>query len=199
MFHNNNSFHDNRYSGDWRFAKGYGETIDYAAWRAAPYNQDSGSTADGTNPNELDADTTGLEGSIGQWTAWFAAGISQDPTVARTGTHSLKISVTDPWGWGVQLANWPGFGSSPGAKTLSLWGKLGSGSGIHPKLQVKWLDASGNLLQADEVALPDLTPTWQQATAQVTAPAGTTTVNASLLGAGNPGDSLYLDDITVSH
>ncbi|WP_157979577.1 right-handed parallel beta-helix repeat-containing protein [Kribbella monticola] len=199
MFHNGNSFHDNRYSGGWRFAKGYGETIDYATWRAAPYNQDGGSTGGSTNRNDLDADTAGLEGSIGQWTSWFGAGISRDQTVAHTGSASLRIAVTDPWGWGVQLGNWPGFSTSPGVKILSLWGKLGSGSGLRPRLQVKWLDANGNLLQADEVALPDLTSSWQQATAHVTAPAGSATVTAYLVGSGSSGDSLYLDDITIGH
>ncbi|WP_133982631.1 hypothetical protein [Kribbella voronezhensis] len=55
-------------------------------------------------------------------------------------------------------------------------------------VQMKWLDANGNLLQADEVALPELTSTWQQATAQVTAPIGSTSVTAYLVGSGSPGE-----------
>lgn len=209
MFNNSNSFHDNHYYGNWKFAKGYGETINFAAWQSSPYNQDANSTIEGqtetggsgggsTILNDIDTDTSTLEGSIGQWDAWYSAAVSQSNAEAHTGTHSLKVDVTDPWGWGVQLANWPGFTTSPGLKTISLWGKLGSGTNLHPKMQVKWLSSSNTLLQTDEVELPNLTSSWQKASALVEAPAGSSTALVYLLGSGSAGNSVYLDDMSIS-
>jgi hypothetical protein len=215
MFNSNNSFHDNQYFGNWKFAKGYGETVTLATWKAAPYNQESDSTIEGdtnvvtsgsgssTPPsapvvtNDLNADTATLEGSIGNWQNWYSESISRSSAQAHSGTHSLKVDVTDPWGWGVQLSNWPGFASSPGAKSISFWGKLGSGTNLQPKLKVKWLDSNNALLQSDEVTLPALTSSWQKVSAVVDAPAGTATTLVYLQGSGNAGDSLYLDDMIV--
>jgi hypothetical protein len=216
MFNNNNNFHDNQYFGNWKFAKGYGETVTLANWKAAPYNQEADSTIEGdtnvvttpggggstppstpTATNDLNVDTAGLEGSIGNWQDWYSASISQTVSEAHTGTHSLKVDVTDLWGWGVQLSNWPGFATTPGAKSISLWGKLGSGAGLQPKLKVKWLDSGYNVLQSDEVTLPTLTSSWQKISAVVDAPAGTATALVYLLGSGSAGDSLYLDDMVV--
>ena len=214
MFENNNSFHDNQYFGDWRFAKGYGETVSFNAWRSAPFNQDANSTftgdpdnggSDGGTPtpppaaaaNDLDADTADLEGSIGQWQNWYSGNISQSAEEAHNGTHSLRVDITDPWGWGVQTANWPGFATTAGVKKISFWGKLGSGTNIQPKMIVKWLDNSHAVLQTNEVALPALTAAWQNASALVDAPEGARAALVSLNGSGNPGDYFYLDDMVV--
>ena len=44
-FKQNNRFANNRYVGDWRFAAYEpGRLLDFAAWQAAPYGQDAGST-----------------------------------------------------------------------------------------------------------------------------------------------------------
>lgn len=208
MFNNNNVFHDNKYFGAWRFAKGFGETVSFSAWRAAPYNQEVGSTIEGdtggpppgpgpSSNNDLDADTATLEGSIGRWQDWYSATVAQTSAEAHSGTHSLRVDVTAAWGWGVQLSNWPGFTTAPGVKTIGLWGKLGTGSGLTPKMTVKWLDASNAVLQTHEVTLPVLTPTWQRVAAVVDAPAGASTVLVSLTGSGLAGDSFYLDDLVV--
>lgn len=217
MFNNDNSFHDNAYFGDWVFAKGFGETVSFNTWQASPYNQDANSTFDGDPenagsgvggggggpaqppvvPNDLDADTSGLEGSVGGWAAWYSAAISRSSAEAHTGTHSLRVDVTDAWGWGVQSANWPGFATTSGAKSLSLWGKLGSGSNLTPKMTVKWLDAGYAVLQTNNVTLPALTTTWQKVSATVDAPAGAVTALVFLTGSGNPGDHVYLDDMVV--
>jgi hypothetical protein len=218
MFNNNNTFHDNHYFGKWKFAKGYGETLSFNDWRAAPFNQDANSTftgdptqgtstggGSGSNPstppvtvaNDLNADTATLEGSIGNWQDWYSASASQSSTEAHSGTRSLKVDVTDPWGWGVQLSNWPGFATTLGTKSISLWGKLGSGTNIQPKMKVKWLNSSNAVLQSDEVTLPVLTTSWQKVSALVDAPAGAETVLVYLQGSGNPGDSVYLDDMVV--
>ncbi|MCE9667892.1 right-handed parallel beta-helix repeat-containing protein [Myxococcus stipitatus] len=209
MFNNGNSFHDNAYFGPWRFAKGYGETVNFATWRAAPYNQEAGSTIEGdtggppTGPgatgNDLDADTSTLEGSLGQWSAWYSATVAQSSTEAHGGTHSLRVDVTDAWGWGVQLANWPGFTTAPGVKVISLWGKLGAGTGLTPKLTARWLDASQTVLQTHEVTLPALTTTWQRVGAVVDAPAGASTLVVSLTGGGSSGDFFFVDDIVVGN
>lgn len=217
MFNNGNSFHDNSYTGDWVFAKGYGETISFNDWQAAPYNQDANSTFTGdpdnagsgagggggtpTPPvtaNDLDADTATLEGSAGEWVDWYSETVSQSTTEAHSGTHSLKVDITDPWGWGVQTANWPGFDTSAGAKKLSFWGKLGSGTNLAPKMTVKWLDGSYAVLQTDVVTLPTLTSSWQNVSAIVDAPAGSVSALVSLgSNTGTSGDSFYLDDMVV--
>jgi parallel beta-helix repeat protein len=215
MFNNNNSFHDNQYFGNWKFAKGYGETVTMATWKAAPYSQEAGSTITGdtnvvisgggsssTPPpvasNDLNVDTAGIEGSTGYWQDWYSESISQSTAEAHTGTHSLKVDVTDPWGWGVELDNWPGFASSPGVKTLSFWGKLGSGTSVTPKMTVKWVDSSNAVLRTDLVTLPALTTTgWQNVRAVVDAPTGTAIARVSITGSNVPGTSFYLDDFVV--
>lgn len=204
MFHNNNRFHDNRYVGNWRFAKAWGETITYNAWRAAPFNQDANSTFDGdpgnpTNPSTgLDADTATLEGSIGQWQDWYSESASRSTDAAHGGSYGLRVTVTAGSGWGVSTANWPGFPTSAGSKKISLWGRLGSGTDLRPVMTVKWLDGGNAVLRADDVTLPVLTTTWQQAASTVQAPAGSVTALVTLHGLGSAGDYLYLDDFAVA-
>lgn len=214
MFGNNNRFHDNQYFGNWRFAQGYGEAVSFNAWRSAPFSQDANSSfagdpdfggSSGSTPmptpapaaNDLDADTAGLEGSIGEWQNWYSATVSQSANEARSGTHSLRIDVTDPWGWGAALSNWPGFSTTAGVKMLSFWGKLGSGTDIQPRMIVKWLDRNQTVLQTNELRSPALTAEWQQSSVLADAPEGAATVLVSIIGSGNPGDSFYLDDISV--
>lgn len=208
MFNNNNSFHDNKYVGNWKFAKGYGETLSFNNWRAAPYNQDANSTIEGqTTPpeptpvvlNDLNTATSTLEGSMGNWQDWYSATVSRTPAEAHTGTHSLKVDVTDPWGWGVQLDNWPGFDAQPGTKTISFWGKLGDGTNVTPKMTVKWLAASGGVLQTDSVTLPTLTSSWQKVSALVDAPEETEKVLVSVSGNSSPGTYFYLDDFVAGN
>ena len=132
MFHNGNRFHDNTYLGPWRFAQRYGETIDVATWRAAPFNQDAGSTfggGGGTPPapepvaNYLDADTATLEASVGKWQPWFSSSVARTTAAAHQGTASLRVKVTALYGWGVQLRNWPGFTHLRGSEARQLLGK----------------------------------------------------------------------------
>jgi parallel beta helix pectate lyase-like protein len=212
-FQQNNVWMNNDYHGDWLFMPhDMGNLVNFATWQATPYGQDANSAFDGdpgapvtppTTPqtpvvkNDIDADTSSLEGSNGQWQQWYSAGISQSSDAAHSGSKSLRVDVTDAWGWGAQLANWPGFATSDGLKTLSFWGKLGAGSNLQPKMIVKWVDASYNVLQTDEVVLPALTNEWQNITSVVDAPVGSATALVSLHGSGNPGDYLYLDDMVV--
>ncbi|WP_308368175.1 MULTISPECIES: right-handed parallel beta-helix repeat-containing protein [unclassified Microbulbifer] len=201
MFHNGNFFANNHYYGPWRFAKGYGETISYDTWQAAPFNQDLGSTSDQGPPpkvaNVLDTDTATVEGSTGQWAPWFSAAIAQSINEARGGTHSLEIQATAPDGWGVMVSDFPGFEITPGDKLARLWAKGSPGTSVAPKLTIKWLNVNQEALQTDVVQLPALTTTWQEASANLTAPAGTTTVWAYLTGPGSTGTTLYVDDISI--
>ena len=208
MFNNNNSFHDNKYYGNWKFAVGYGDTISFNSWKSSPYSQDADSTIEGqTTPpeptptvlNDLDADTSNIEGSTGHWEDWYSATTSQSTAEAHTGTHSLKVDVTDPWGWGVQLDNWPGFDAEAGTKNISFWGKLGTGTGVAPKMTVKWVSAGYSVLQTDYVTLPTLTSSWQKVSALVDAPDGTASVLVYLTGADTAGTSFYLDDFVVGN
>lgn len=203
MFNNGNLFYDNAYIGNWKFAKGWGETIGWDAWRSAPYNQDGGSTFNGDplppDDNALDSDTATLEGSIGEWQAWFSDTVERTDDEAHSGTYSLRINITAGGSWGVQLANYPGFTTTPGAKRVSFWAKQGSGTVPAAKLQVKWFDASQALLQTDIVPIDPLTTSWQEGAADLTAPAATATVFLEIVnGSGGSGNSLYVDDITVA-
>ncbi len=221
MFNNNNLFHDNEYHGNWTFAKGYGDIIDFATWQDSPYNQDEDSTIEGQSPtptpsvtstptatptpgggsgltpNHLNANTATLEGGVGNWSAWYSSSVSQTTEEAHSGTHSLKVNVTDGGGWGVELSNWPGFDATPGDKVLTWWAKAGSGT-ITPTMTVKWLNSSNAVLQTDTVPMSSsLTSTWQKSTSYVTAPTGTATVLVTLTGGGSTSDYFYADDFVV--
>ncbi len=57
---------------------------------------------------------------------------------------------------------------------------------------------AGTVLQTDRVTIPVLGTSWQQATAQVTAPAGTTRVSVELTHpTGQNQDFIYVDQIYV--
>jgi hypothetical protein len=202
-FTNNNKFFNNTYVGNWRFAKGYGETIYYGTWRGSPYLQDNGSTFDGqlTPPpvaNALDANTAGLEGSIGHWQDWFSTTPTQTTDDAHTGTHSLKV-LTTGGSWGLQLDNWPGFATTGGNKRASFWAKLGAGSTITTAtLHVEWYQ-NNTIIQTDLLPISGLTTSWQQALSPtLVAPAGATTVNLTLTsGSVAAGNIVYFDDFKV--
>jgi hypothetical protein len=204
MFNSGNSFHDNTYVGNWKFAKGWGETISWSAWRAAPYNQDGGSSFDGvTDPppslNALDVDTATLERSIGQWQPWYVCTVERTADAAHGGSYGLSVNVSAGGGWGVQVANWPGFTANPGAKRVSVWARQGAGAISTATAQLKWFDASQQLLRMDQVPLTGLTTNWQEYTAQLNAPATTATVFLELISTnGGAGTSLHIDDIVIA-
>lgn len=205
MFNNNNKFYNNTYHGNWRFAKKYGnEYLYFGAWQAAPFLQDTGSTFNGLlGPppvaNAFDTNTATLEGSIGEWDSWYSNNLSRSNAEAHSGTHSLLVDVTSGGGWGIELGNYPGFPSGPGNKQISFWAKQGTGAISSATLRVRWFDGSSTLLQADLVPLTGLSANWQQATANVTAPANTTTVFAEFYSnSGSAGSSLYADDFIVA-
>jgi hypothetical protein len=219
-FGQNNRFANNEYIGDWLFTPYESAPQSFATWQST-YGQDIGSTftppaaptttttvapptTTTTTPpsspttNALDADTAGAEGSVGQWVPWFSANVSSSTAQAHTGTHSVRVDVTAPNGWGVQQQNWPGFAATPGAKTVGFWAKTTSGPGLSATMRVKWRDPSGADLRTDVVTLP-LTGSWAQATAALTAPAGTTRVAVDFSNSsGVAGTAVYLDDVTVS-
>lgn len=202
MFNNNNEFYNNAYFGNWKFAKRWGETIGWNVWRTAPYNQDAGSTLDGdTIPpvdNALDADTATLEGSIGHWQAWFSDTVARSALAAHSGTYGLVINITAGGSWGVQLANFPGFNATPGTKHVSFWAKQGTGTVPAVTLRVKWFNGAQQLTQTDLVPINSLSTSWQQGSADVTAPADTASVYLELLnGSGGAGNSIYVDDFVI--
>jgi len=73
--------------------------------------------------NHLDADTSNLEASIGQWAPWFSTNLSQSSAQAHSGTESLKVDITAPDGWGVTLHNWPGFAATPARSVPERFGR----------------------------------------------------------------------------
>lgn len=147
-------------------------------------------------PSVLDADTATMEGSQGQWVPWFSTGVSRSTAQARAGAHSLKVDVTAPYGWGVQLRNFPGFAVGPGRKTIGFWGRSPS-AGMAATMSVRWRDASGRPLATHQLPLV-LGDSWARAQADVTAPAGTARVTIELTNpAGVPGDTVYIDDVVV--
>ncbi len=203
-FAQNNRFIANRYYGDWHFtAWESGRTMDFDSWRGPLYQQDTGSTLD-PGPvvpvaNYLDSDTSGLEGSIGQWLAWFSTSVSPSREQAHAGSRSLKVDITAPFGWGVAMRNYRGVPAGPGPRTLSFWARAGAGAGLSATLTVHWRDAAGGELRTDHVVAPALDGTWRQATADVVAPPGTSRAGVDLTSAtGGPGDAVFLDDIVIA-
>lgn len=205
MLTGGNSFHDNAYVGDWKFVKGWGEAISWNAWRSAPYNQEAGSTLNGGTepppvPNALDVDTATLEDSVGQWTAWYGSSVQRASGAAHAGAYGLQIDVTEGGGWGVNLGNWPGFTATPGTKRVSMWARQGTPGISAATLSVLWLDADQQLLRTDQVPLGDLSTSWQEFTAELTAPPATATVTLEVksTSSGGVGTSLHLDDVVVA-
>ncbi|HSW92651.1 MAG TPA: Ig-like domain-containing protein [Patescibacteria group bacterium] len=205
MFNNHNLFSNNTYIGDWRFVKGSGEVINWDTWRGTPYLQDNGSTISGQSiiANALNANSATLEGSIGNWQDWFSTSLAQSTDTAHTGTHSLKVSMTASGSWGVELNNWPGFEvRTSGAKRISYWAKQGTGAVTNMRMRVTWYDADGQVITDPQnpVEVPlTLSSSWQQATADVTAPVGANNVHIQFLSSsGGVGNSVYIDDIVVA-
>lgn len=199
MFNNGNVFSNNKYFGNWRFAKGSGETVSFYTWTHGPFNQDNGSTYQATPiENYIDADTSTLEGSIGEWTTWYSSTPARSNLEAHSGTHSLQITVDAGGGWATQLANHPGFPTRGGDKRISFWAKQGSGAISNVTLRVKWFDSGQNLLQTDVVPISALTTEWQQGTVDVTAPPATETLFLEFFSnSGSAGNTLYADDFVI--
>ncbi|MBA2279485.1 right-handed parallel beta-helix repeat-containing protein [Candidatus Saccharibacteria bacterium] len=215
-FSQGNVFSNNSYEGPWKFlVHDTSRTIDFTAWQAAPYNQDASSTFNGSvgstgggttlppppsstiSGNHLDTDTQTIENTIGKWTAWYSSTIARSADTAQTGANSLRVNVDALYGWGVTLSTHPGFAASTGNKTISFWGKNGSGNNSATML-VRWRDAAGTDLQTDKVVISSLSTTWQQAKADVTAPVGASFAHVDFSsGNGAAGSYFYLDEIFV--
>lgn len=200
-FGQNNHFTHNTYTGPWTFmAHDQGTRLCPAAWQGAPFNQDAGSTfSPEAAANLLTADTATLEESAGNWIPWYSSTATRDTTQAHSGTGSLKTSVTAPYGWGVQLSNYPGPTASTGPHTASFWVRAGPPStvGTTVTMTVRWKDLNRNDLLVTTLNSPPLSTTWQQATTTVTAPPGTVTAYVQLNGHGVAGDYVYFDDLFV--
>lgn len=150
-----------------------------------------------TGVNLLDPATSGLEASIGHWVPWFSTAVVRVTAQAQSGTHSLRVNINAPNGWGLQLDNAPGYAATAGPKTIGFWGRLGSGS-LGATMRVDWLGSTGTVLGTSSVTLATLTASWQMATAKATAPAGTAAASVSFSNSrGVAGNLLYLDQIYV--
>ena len=221
----NNRWSDNQYFGSWRFTvHDMSRNIEFSAWRSAPYNQDTGSRAQDaasspaapassvalsqppppTPPpsvgptNHVGANSSAVDAADG-WSRWYSANPSRSTEHVRSGSSSLRIDITDPYGWGLTWGSYPGLPTTPGNKTVGFWGRLSSGIELGVELRVKWIDSGNAVLGTGTVALPLLTSTWQHAAADVVAPAGTVAVWLELVhGSGAPGDFLHVDDITLA-
>ncbi len=202
-FNQNNHFSDNEYIGDWRYKPKSQDTVyNFAIWQDPPYSQDAGSTYNGqlqyVVANALDEDTSTIEGSVGEWASWFSTNVSRSSLEAHSGTHSLKVDITAPFGWGVELGSVVPVTSHD--KTLSFWAKLGSGSNIGTRLEAVWLDEDDNSLRNDQLGtMTPLTSSWQQMSVQASPPAGTAGVRLRFVhNSGTAGNSIYLDDIIIA-
>jgi hypothetical protein len=246
----NNVWSSNVYSGPWKFmAHDTGVNLTSSAWSAAPYNQDLGSTFNGTvtapaptpttspspspttspspspspttspspspttspspspttsptpvqTGNALDANTAGAEASIGQWVNWYSAKPARTTTYKHSGTAGLQITATASYGWGLQLANWPGFTTSAGARNVSFWIRSGSTAANNAVvgLKVTWKNDSGTDLGSTTLNSPKLTSSWQKAAVAATAPAGTTHAWLTLTGSTAVNSIVQVDDIYV--
>ncbi len=155
----------------------------------------SGSVAVG--PNLLDADSAGFEGSIGRWKQWFSDTLALGAGEGYTGSRSLRVRITRPHGWGVELEIWPGFAATPGRYIIGFAARAESAGVSEAKMTVHW-HRGGIDIGSTELDLA-LSETWRQASTHSTAPSGTTHVRVDFRNrSGGPGDSLLLDDIVVA-
>jgi hypothetical protein len=147
--------------------------------------------------NILDADTQSLEGGVGHWQAWYSVDVSRATDAAQRGSASLRIDVTDPFGWGAQLDNWPGFAAGPGEHRVELWARAVSGSALELEVSVHWKTESGEDVQAEDLRAP-LDTAWRKLERDLLAPSGTKRVTLELTGVeGDPGDAVEVDEIFV--
>ena len=196
MFNNNNKFFNNAYFGRWRFAKGYGERINFASWQAGPFLQDNGSTYVAPPvENYLDNDTSTLEGGVGTWSSWYNSAVTQSTLDAHTGTHSLRVTIQDPF-WAVQMDN--AAEASPGAKKISFWIKQGTGTPTLVKMTVHWVNESGTELSTTQIPMTP-SSSWQQGSASATAPAGTAKAYITMSNeSGSVNSTFFTDDFIIA-
>jgi len=148
--------------------------------------------------NLLDAETASLETGLGAWTAWYAVTVSSASTTAREGDAVLRVEVTEPYGWGVSLDNWPGFAASPGTHRASFWARGTPGRSLVAEMRVLWRDSGGRELRAETFSSPVLSGQWVRAARELTAPEGTERVSVEVTGAeGGPGDVIELDALVI--
>ncbi|RKI46618.1 hypothetical protein D7Y27_07825 [Corallococcus sp. AB004] len=148
--------------------------------------------------NLLDAETASLETGLGAWSAWFSVTVVRAPTAAREGEAGMRVEVTEPYGWGVHLDNWPGFAASPGAHRASFWARGTPGRSLVAEMRISWRDSGGRELQAETLSSPVLSGQWVRTARELTAPAGTERVSVEVTGAeGVPGDVIELDVLVV--
>ncbi|GEN11698.1 hypothetical protein SAMN05443572_11560 [Myxococcus fulvus] len=148
--------------------------------------------------NLLDAETASLETGLGVWTEWYGASASRASTDAREGEAVLRVEVTEPYGWGVHLDNWPGFAASPGAHRASFWARGTTGHSVVARMKVSWRDSDGEELQAQTLSSPVLSGQWARTTLELTAPEGTERMSVEVTGdEGSVGDVIELDALGV--
>jgi hypothetical protein len=198
-FDQNNHWHNNTYSGPWRFmSHDNGTVLTQAAWTAAPWSQDAGSTFAATTPaNILDPATAGGEGGIGHWAPWYKATVQDTSADPHSGTGAIQVNVTASYGWGIQLNNYPGFRVAPGAVTVSFWALAGTAAaaGSPVSLTVVWTGPNGQT--GTTLTSPALTGNWQQATTSLQVPSGATAAFLTVNGSQPGGAAVVLDDIYV--
>jgi hypothetical protein len=148
--------------------------------------------------NILDGVTSTLTGGLGLWAPWYSANLVPSTAQAHSAPSSLRVDVTAPWGWGVQLNTWPGLLALPGNKTISFWGLAGTGSNMSVTMQVTWMSLWGAPLRTDLVTIAALGSTWKRASQAVVTPPGTAFASVHVVGSTpTAGQSLYLDDFTI--
>ena len=147
--------------------------------------------------NALDAATSSLEGSVGQWIPWFSANVARSTAQARHGEASLHVDVTAPFGWGVHLNEYPGVPTGPGPKSIVFSALAADSAPGAATMTATFLGADAHVLATSSLVV-DLQPAWSTGVAQVAAPAGTAYVDVVFShSSGVAGDALYLDDIFV--
>lgn len=147
--------------------------------------------------NLLDTDTQSIEESVGHWQAWYSTDIRRSTDGAQRGQASLRIAITEPFGWGVAFDNWPGFPAAPGRHRAELWARTAAGSALDLSVTLHWRDESGNDLDQTQVRVP-LERAWRKVGRDLTAPPGTTRVWLELTGSeGEPGDAIEVDEVFV--
>ncbi len=96
-FSSNNVFRNNTYTGDWRFTVyDQGRHVDWATWRASPYNQDAGSTRNGAAPPPTTTTTPSTSSTAPRVTTSTTSSASSTSSTSSSSGDATTTTALSP-------------------------------------------------------------------------------------------------------
>lgn len=148
--------------------------------------------------NVMMADNASFETSVGNWVAWFSTAIARDREAARVGEWGLRITITEPNGWGIETSNWPGtVVKTTGLHRVSFSARVAHGAPGPAELGLDWGSEDGTGIRKDDFAIEWLGTEWVRVVKDVSVPAGTTRVYATFRGRHEAGMKIDFDGLSI--